>query len=373
MKKIFALLLAIVMVMGLATVVSAEDPETPASPKFTTKVQLKKLYTITGAKDVNDTADVVESDDVYPHETLSFTVAAGDPIADNTKMISVADLKVEGVNGTMAITLPDYEKVGVYTYVISETPGNAQGATYVTDQDTITVKVLVSYAADGKTLEANLYLVQENASNGTQATEIEVDNNKIAKVDTFVNKYDVGHMSVAKTVTGNLGDHEADFKVKVTFNATKTVKSTITYVEGGVVKKIDPEWTGDKPVDIVLSHGDTVNFYNIPDGVTYTVKEDNSHLLANDKTNPDPNSAVTADYTVTYGGADTNTNTAGKNTERNATGTITKDATDAVTINNAKSTSVETGIVMDSVPFVVMAVIAVLGLAAFTAKKRVQE
>lgn len=45
-------------------------------------------------------------------------------------------------------------------------------------------------------------------------------------------------------------------------------------------------------------------------------------------------------------------------------------ASDAVTITNTKGTTVDTGIALDSLPYVLLIAVAVVGVVAFTAKRR---
>lgn len=345
MKKIFALLLAIVMVMGLATVASADtigentDNKTYVSDAKTKAITLKKVYNVVGN---TDTA-------LFPDETLKFTVVEKDGAEnpDDEPKVTVDDLKITS-NGEhiISVNLPVYDTVGVYEYTITENEGSVQGAVY-TDAK-IDIKVLVTYDYSNKKLASEVVLATPG-NNG--------------KVDTFTNTYNVGTMTLKKEVTGNLADSEAYFDIKVTFTATDTVASDIKVTGGSkdankiTIAANEFAATGSVTKTFSLKAGDTLTFQDIPDGVTYKVEEDSRHLLADGET-VDPNSKHDEDYKVTY------TNQAGE---------IETNTTTAVKVDNEKSTTVSTGIVMDSVPFVVMAVIAVLGLAAFTAKKRVQE
>ena len=358
MKKIFALLLAIVMVMGLATVVSAEDPTTieMKSEEVDASIVIEKMYELVGSKDAS----------LFPDEVLTFksTPASGNP--DQTNLI-LSDIDVNGnVNQKLGIKLPEYTKVGEYAYTISEnTTKEMQGVEYTTGS--IDVKVLVTYDytdadQDGYGLESAIYLVTKAADkSATTEDKLLTD----GKVDTFVNKYNVGHLTVSKTVSGNLASTTQYFDFTVVFTSAKKVASNIT-ISGGS----DPatmadtaievsDWTGDDTNGYTYTHTfklkdtDTLKFDNIPNGVTYVVTEDGKHADA-DANGTDSSKGYTA-------------------TPENTTGAIATNDTKAASVNNHKNKEVETGIVMDSVPFVVMAVIAVLGLAAFTAKKRVQE
>lgn len=358
MKKIFALLLAIVMVMGLATVASAETPADPnytdnvTSSSSTTNIKLNKLYQISGAVNVTG-SEADESAKVYPDETLKF-VSTPNEANPTDQNITIADLKVTGTTGEMAITLPEYKEIGKYIYTVTETAGTAKAATYA--KDAIELTVLVTYNENHTALEAELILTQKTAGNDTIISDGKT------KVDTFVNKYEVGQLDVKKTVKGNLASQEEEFEMTVKFTSDKPVLSDITVkdgsTEGEAAITTIAHGTGWKEytATIHVKHGETVSFYNIPTGVSYVVEENAKHGEGEDGF--DPNSADDTDYTIEYDNA------------KNGTISTTKSET---TVTNTKNTSVETGIVMDSVPFVVMAVIAVLGLAAFTAKKRVQE
>ena len=53
----------------------------------------------------------------------------------------------------------------------------------------------------------------------------------------------------------------------------------------------------------------------------------------------------------------------------NENGTINA-VTDTVTITNTKNSTVDTGIVLDSLPYVLLIAVAVVGVVIFTARKR---
>lgn len=408
MKKLIAMLLALIMVCSLATVAFALD-----SNGSDTDFVLKKLYTVNGEK-VVDGAEVKDATtpSIYPHEKLTFTVEA-DSSNPDTDLISVADLEVNGLtNQTMEITLPVYEKVGEYVYTITEvapTP-NTQGVSYVDEEDKITVTVLVTYdyggegTADDK-LVANLYLTQKNGTfteggEGTEESEIipavpaEGENPGSAavyKVDTFVNTYDLGHMTLSKAVTGNLADESAYFEFTVDFTSDKPVLSDITIAgttswtgdnnatnptsiaytswenngkeaEGETAAVPATEWT--KSVTIWLKHGETVQFLNIPAGVEYTVTESENHLVGDDDF--DVNSETNTDYTASYKVDNAETAIEGNV----VTGESVKETMKTIAFTNEKSTSVETGIALDSAPYILMLVVAMVGMVALVSKKR---
>ena len=103
-------------------------------------------------------------------------------------------------------------------------------------------------------------------------------------------------------------------------------------------------------VTVKLIHGQDVTFNNIPAGVTYTVTEQAKHEA------PDPNgSNPETGYTVTYEGE---------------TGTIAENVTAAAKVINTKGTTVNTGVVLDSLPYVLLIAVAVVAVVLFTVRKR---
>lgn len=330
MRKLTALLLALTLMFSLVIAVSADETTD-------TTVTLKKLYTVTGATGTG----------IFPNETLEFisTPADSNPTEAN---LTIANLVVDGTDGELTITLPEYDTIGQYVYTISEKEGNTQGVTY-TDA-TIDVTVLVSYD-DNHELKAELFLTQK------------VSEGSAAKVDTFNNEYELGKLNVTKVVEGNLGSQDAEFDMTVTFTSDKPVLSDITYVDGNTTGTIAYEngWTEANgqytaTASIKVKHGETVSFTNIPAGVTYLVEEDEKHTLGQSDT-MDPNSPADEDYKVEY---------------TNNSGTITVAGADPqlVTVTNTKQTAVETGVVLDSMPYVLILTATLVGMAALLGKKR---
>lgn len=330
MKKLFAMLLAVVMIFSLATVsFASEDVETPVYEDMET-VTVTKTYTATNEGTVS------------PAETFSFTALTCVSVTDAAKDVTAANAPVPTIGSVdfaageasatgeatatkdITITLPEYTSVGIYTYTFSEVVGNTAGVTY--HADPITLKVTVIQGEDGKIRVAAVHT--ESAGE---------------KSDDFENVYSAGSLAVSKTVTGNLGDQTKDFIVEVTFTAPEglTVKESITYFDGEE-KAIAAGWTGTSTVEIALKHGETVTFENIPYGVAYTVVE-------NDYTG---DGYKAAKYTVSDNAY------------------VIDSALDTVGITNDKTTNVDTGVVMDSIPYVLILAVAAFGIVAIMSKKR---
>ena len=322
MKKLFAMLMAVVMIFSLATVAFAEEAEAPAAghglvSEETTYTAVIKAYDVTGGT-------------ILPVETLEFVSVADTANPDGgAANLTIAPLAVTAATMNLDITVPSFSEVGTYHFTITETAGEAQGAVYSDGE--IYVSVLVTFNYEEKKLDTTIGLTT-------------VDD---GKEDTITNTYGVGSLKVSKVVTGNLGDTTKKFDVTVTFTAEdgKVVSNDITYTGG----TIEAGWEGSTEVVISLAHGEFVTFENIPEGVTYTVVEaDYTQGELNGENAYDAPEYAFSDEAKAIAAADA----------------------DTVEITNNKETDVDTGIVLDSMPYVVILAVACFGMFAMMTKKR---
>lgn len=336
MKKLFALLLTLVLVLSFGVTALAVGSPNMTSEATTYSNLVKVKYTS------------VPTGSLFPKETLSFTSTAdsSNPDTDTSVNLQVNPLTINGNdNQYLTIQVPSYDTVGLYHYTITMDEGNTQGVTYSDEE--IKISVLVEY--DYKSANQDGY--------GLKATVGITLSGDGQKHNTFTNMYSLGSLKVSKEVTGNLGSQSQKFDIDVTFSSNKPVLSDITYGGGEVDNPVSwsqsesgSEYTAT--VTVQLAHGENVTFSDIPAGVTYTVTEQAKHEVQ------DPNgSNPKTGYTVTY--------EAGKND-----GTIVAKTLDTVKVINTKSTSVDTGIVLDSLPYVLLIAVAVVGVVIFTARKR---
>lgn len=326
MKKILSLALALVLVLSMSTVAFAAEGEETTYKDMST-VTLTKEYKLTN------------SGTTSPAETFSFSALTCTKVEDagvgvtasNAPVPTIADVSyTAGEAGSttakknITITLPTYTSVGIYTYTFSETDGGTAGVTYRSDAITLVVTVIEQ---DGKVRVAAVHTEGEGK----------------AKSGEFNNEYSAGSLSVKKTVTGIMGDQQKEFTVKVTFTAPAgdTVREAITYVDGTESKTIAAGWNTTAEATITLKHNETVTFNNIPYGVTYAVVENDYSADGYDA----------ASY------------------DNNKEGTINA-ASVSTTITNNKGGTVDTGITMDSMPYVLLLAVACMGLIVFISKKR---
>lgn len=350
MRRTFALLLALLLVLNVGATAYAAETEGKATADYRSKavtadILIEKLYQINGS----------DNAELYPAETLIFT-ATPDEENPNTTNLTIDPLTVTGnTNQALTIHLPVYSQVGTYKYTIQETTEKEmQGVTY--SADTIAVTVLVTYNYTEEKLDTQIVLSTQTPGNQSS------DANEDGKVDTFINQYDVGSLTLEKTVTGNLGARDVYFDITVTFQSPKEVASAIGVTGGSHAenpttiaindwKETEGGWSCVKVFK--LKDTDLLTFSDIPAGISYSVEEDAKHLVDSDGF--DVNSATDTDYTVTY---------------TNETGTIATGTVADVSVKNDKSTSVETGVLLDSMPYALMVTAAAAGLIVLFGKKR---
>ncbi len=318
-KKLLALVLSAVMVMGISTTAFAATQNSDGTWKDDETITITKSYELSGKG-------------VSPAETFEVkqvgngTVADGDA-ASAPDLVSISSISYEDgaagseeKTGTFTVTLPTYTNTGVYEYTLQETAGKTAGVTYRTDTMKLVVTVIEQ---DGLVRVAAVHTEDEDGE----------------KSDSFDdNTYTANSLTVSKTVAGNMGDKTKEFNFSVEFTAPEDVDWTnaITIADGSGASNLS--WNGNTAT-FTLSDGDSVEFENVPAGVTYTVKEDD----------------YSSDGYVT--------------TKNGDEGTMDQDAKTAA-FTNTKDSDVDTGINLDSLPYIMVLVILAGAAAVFFATKK---
>ena len=368
MKKFLAILLAMMLVLVNVAALADDGDPTDANiveeqqinasgvPTPVTEFTLTKNYNVSGTGAVNP-ADVITftvSDPTRSKSSADFTTATATDEQKAAYTVVIPDVTVASGAGSanIIVKLPRYDLAGVYSYTITENNTNKAGVTYLAD----TLYLNVTVATDLTTDTNNLYIagiaVHKTTEDGI-------------KIDEFENKYDAGTLTVSKNVEGNLGDRTKYFTFTVEFeagNGQDTVKDvvngTITTtkptfdsdeakaaeVEKGYVELTDilpADWSeGKVSRTFTLKHGQEVSFANIPSGVTYKVTE-----------------TAFSDYETTINNK--------ASTDLIATDTISAEKADAeAKYINTKEDTPDTGIELETLPFVLLMGIALVGVMA---------
>lgn len=322
-----------------ATQVVSIDPDTASGaagkPTKPVTVKIKKSITAKEEKDVYKTADR------HPEVTLEFT-AEEKSVTLSTETtapeVTFNELTIaESADyGELEINLPSYKAVGIYTYTVTEAATGYAGMTEAAD------------------LELKVTVIQNVENGNLEIAGIAVRQDDV-KTDDIENLYKSGRLLVTKIVDGNMGDRTKEFPITVTLNAPseKTVASTVTYkVNDGDAQTVTFT-NGKAEVKVNLKHNEFVEIFNIPEGVTYTVVEDEDivHLDAPDGDDENANA-----YKVEGEETEDTEITVGERTEYD--------------ITNTKTIIPDTGISLESLPYVLLMVLAMFGFVVLKLRKR---
>lgn len=325
MKKLLSLGLAAMLAFGLATTSFAASDTTDAGTTTTVDTTIDH-QTVTVTKDYKLVGDGTSPAETFTLEQVGDgTVTQSEATtAPRLGTITGADFAegaatVNGTTGEITIALPDYTSVGVYEYTLKEVDNKTAGVAYYSDN--IRLVVTVINGENGKLRIAAVHVESEGA-----------------KSDTFPNTYSAGSLKVTKTVEGNLGDKDKyfEFKVKLTGETGKTYADSFA-VSGGSNKANPTSIKLGEETTFLLKHGDTITIANLPYGVKYTVTE-----------------TAAEGYTTEKTGAD---------------GTISA-ADQIAAFTNTKDGSIDTGVVLNNMPYILVLAVLAAGVAVFIIRKR---
>lgn len=472
MKKFLAMMLAVLMLLSMATVAMAEGG-TSTDITYTTvanggEFTLKKAYT--------NFANA-------PEEAFTFTSKVANNSPEGTPGLESVTFEknqspTEAEYGTIKIKLPNYTKVGKYIYTISEKEGSTKGVHYDTTAKTLTVQTVYDnnelkclvYVSDGSnkidtitneykdgtlkitkvvnsyfdaddtncnyhySFTASLYSLNANQAytgyiydkndqkktdaqgnpltvtatadaNGSCEISFDLDKGDYLKIEHLPEKtgYEVTEEALsdeekaAGTRSENVWEYDSttahsnsEKKISAGTTDTVTVTNKFNYHGDLVIKKIVGGNFGDKEYDtftftvtiagnytpettgaatctssgngvytLTMKHGASVTFKNVPYGTDYTVKETT------------PYSSVSNALKEYKKGATDATNT--KNSAEGK-GDECSDkvdfATEEVTFTNTNEQPIETGVSLDTLPYVLVLALAGAGLVLMIARKR---
>lgn len=234
-EKLLAGVLSISLAMGVSVMPAfAASGETYADMD---SVVIKKNY------------ELANEGTFSPAETFSFDIEA-DNVTDASDDITPENMPMPTI-GTVSyrrgeagsttktkeikIDLPEYDSVGVYTYIIHEVAGHSAGVTYYGDAILLRVTVIEQ---DGKLRIAAVH-TEDPESTGE------------GKKDDFDNLYSAGELEVHKDVEGIMGNKDKYFE----FTVQLTGEEGKTYQDSYAIT------------------GDTIHIENLPYSVEYKVSE----------------------------------------------------------------------------------------------------
>ena len=320
MKKLFSALLALALVMSVSTAAFATAP----APSYDdVQPVIYKTYQVN-----NGTAPAQNF--TFSFEGVSYTNGDGD-VVENASIPAIADAtihfdaisKTDTKTTSLAINADSYN-LGVYKYLVTETAGNTAGVTYSTKQ----YYLVLTIVRDDNSNKHFVGFFHYESLNGDD--KLDMSN------EGFVNTYDSGSLTVEKNIAGNMADMDKKFEFTISFNVGNEAwdASAIN------VDSTEGTWSNDhKTYTVKLGHQDSVTFSNLPAGVTYDVSEDKQN------------------YTSSVEYTDDNK-------------TISADDRDKLTFTNTLTNEIDTGISMDSLPYILMLAAAAVGMVVFFAKKR---
>ena len=339
LKKLFA---------GAAALCLAASMCVPAfaAESLVTSVTLKNTYTLAG-----NTTDGKNPDTTFTYSIEKTSVAnqGHDVTLDNvpvptfkngtnTLNFAAGTITAAGVQKDLTIDLPTYTRVGIYTYTIRQTVDSLAGV--AADTTPVTLKVTVTNHTPANESDTQLF-------DYTVAMRKEGSDTKLDSA-TFSNTYSGATLSVKNVVTGLYGDKNRKFDYTVTFTKEDGVDVPDNMIEKFVAGVKEDSfalaWSNNTAsTTFQLSDSETATFKNLPYGVSYKVEQ----------TSVDG-------YTTTI-----------SNQEMTSGATGFEKSIESVVTNTMTDTNVDTGIVTDNAPYLLLlAALVAAGMIYLVIKRK---
>lgn len=387
-KKMLAIVAAGAMTMGLAMPVFAEGAGTPTKEAYITKV-----FNTEVEKNVDFTFSAVQQKNEGSVNNLVDTNA--------NVTINKAEFKTTEGTGTLtkrwAVTFPEYSEAGKYRYKVTET-GNSLNLDDTQDKQKMLMSkaeylmdVYVSNTTAGGYEISNIIVNKIKNDQGTaEESPVKVDigngkNNGFKFENTYVqeagtgtdpsnptpdpNYTENGSLKISKNVIGNESSDtsfaastsdEFNFTVNFVFPAG-TDKNTL----GGVkVDGTDVTINGNGDATLILKHNDAKKFTGVPVGTKIIVTEaakanyKGSAAVVINNENKAPVVATKFNEDIKVWDKDANT------------GYKLGQTKNAVDVTNKFNNVPTTGIIMNTLPYVLMVALCAVALFGFVAFKR---
>lgn len=357
LKKLFAGIVAVAMMATMSFPAFAESTNIGGNVKVGQGapgdvLTIAKTYTVNGGSFNSDNVNLelvaFEANDYVRVTDSSIT----DEAAEQLRPTFTANSNATKDNASITMTLPRYEKVGIYTYQVKEVDGGTLGMTY--DDTTYTLQVRVA----NKMLDGKI----DPSGDKVCYVTMKADGTKESSVK---NTYNSSNLTISKNVEGNMGDRsngtKFNFKVTLTVPDGKTLNSTITGTNNA-----DVVWNEGKTVGTVtfqLSHGESFTLMNLPYDIEYTVDEMNGTttvLNQGDKINDT--------YQVSYDNHKAGTIGTGEGKIAPTNGVINTEVT-----NTWGDDNIDTGVILDNAPYMLMLAVVAGGAVFMVIKKRREE
>ena len=331
MKKILAMMLTAAMMLSMGTAVFADEAADP-----NTYTAVPKTYEVKSG--------------TAPAETFTYTFKAISYEDGDGKVYTADD---NGVCTEINYTIPAIDSID---HPFDETDETVHDFTKNVEID-MTQTAGITYSTEK--LYLVLTILREEDSDKYYVAHIHymsADNLDGKDDKGFTNIYESGSLEITKKITGNMADMTKKFTFTVVFEAVdgEVLKSTIaTNADtSGIVYNQDSQNKYKYTFEIGVN--DTALFTNLPDGIKYTVSEDAEN------------------YKQTEVTGETKDTTEENNTV--VTGTIVEEEKDEVSYTNTLTNEVDTGISVDSIPYIAMlGVVAIGGTGFIVSKKRRSE
>lgn len=354
LKKLFAGVVAVAMMATMAFPAFADSVNIggnvrvgQAAPGET--LTIAKTYTVNAGSFNSDNVNLelvaFEANDYVRVTDSSIT----DEAAEQLRPTFTANSNATKDDASITMTLPRYEKVGIYTYQVKEVDGGTLGMTY--DDTTYTLQVRVA----NKMLDGKIDPSGDKVCYVTMKAEG-------TKESSVKNTYNSSNLKISKNVEGNMGDRsngtKFNFKVTLKVPAGKTLRSKIEVPTGSDIVWNESVGT----VTFQLSHGESFTLMNLPYDIEYTVDEMNGTTLLNQ------GDKINGTYQVSYDGKKAGTIGAGEGKIAPTEGLISTEVT-----NTWGDDEIDTGVILDNAPYMLMLAVVAAGAMTLVIKKRREE